>query len=208
MQISSLNIQQLIDQQQLIQNIAEYRKGERIEASKYDLCVGRVFRSKGLYPVSLIGVNERQIQEMVAIEPMPLIFRHVSWNNMGWPLESGVYFLQSAEIVNMPPWLSALIVSRTSIFRAGCLLTGSVIDPGFSGNILVRLEVPETYTLMLEQGAKVMSLIFQTIGTLENVSPGELDELKFINSLIANERYTGIWTGDRVSTQGEVERGS
>jgi deoxycytidine triphosphate deaminase len=199
MQISSVNIQELIDKQQLIQNIADARKGERIEASKYDLTVGKIFESSKLPAISEVGITLRRIQEMIVFEP----------DEEGvWRLTEGVYFLQSSEIVTMPPWLSAFVVSRTTIFRAGCLLSGSIVDPGFSGNVLVRLAIPANYILVLEQGAKVMSLVFNVVGTLQSVSPAEGAEFTLVNSLVANEIYSGIWAGDKVSTQGKVERGS
>jgi deoxycytidine triphosphate deaminase len=199
MQISSVNIQELIDKQQLIQNIADARKGERIEASKYDLTVGKIFESSKLPAISEVGITLRRTQEMVVFEP----------DEQGlWRLTEGIYFLQSSEIVTMPPWLSAFVVSRTTIFRAGCLLSGSIVDPGFSGNVLVRLAIPANYILVLEQCAKVMSLVFNVVGTLHSVSPAEGAEFTLVNSLVANEIYSGIWSGDKVSTQGKVERGS
>lgn len=215
MQISSTNILELIAKQGMIQRLVGggSRHGEKIEASKYDLTVGKIFQGRKAVSVSVIGVRERRIQEMVAVPATPLKDNPYAATDMmdlneGWVLGCGVYFIQSAEVITMPPWLSAMVVSRTSVFRAGCLLSGSIVDPGFSGNILVRLQVPEDFSLILEQGAKVMSLVFNTIGTLERVSPAESDEFKFYNSLAANERYDGIWSGNKVSTQGEIERGS
>lgn len=215
MQLSSSNIFELITKQSMIHKLAGTgsKYGEKIEASKYDLTVGRVFQSRKAVSVSVIGVKERKIQEMTECPTKPLKsqpYEYVKDMELadGWVLGCGVYFLQSAEVVTMPPWLSALVVSRTSMFRAGCLLSGAVVDPGFSGNILVRLEVPEDYVLALEHGAKVMSLVFNTIGTMERVSPAESEEFKFYNSLAANERYDGIWAGKKVSTQGKIERGS
>lgn len=213
MQISSANIKELIAKQGLIQRIVGggFKYGERIEASKYDLTVAKVFQSRKAISLSVIGVSERLIQEMKEVPAKEINgapYRLEMDLAEGWTLGCGIYFIQSAETVTMPPWLSAMVVSRTSVFRAGCLLSGSIVDPGFSGNVLVRLQVPEDYILLLEQGAKVMSLIFNTIGTLDSISPGELDEFKFMNNLTANEQYDGIWIGNKVSTQGNVERGS
>ena len=210
MQISSVNIQELIDSQEMIICFPDYRIGERIEASKYDLTVGKLFQSKQAQSISIIGIENRSIQEMSEILPSDFsdsVYGTRMNVETGWTLRPGIYFLQSGETVTMPPWLSAIVVSRTSVFRAGCLLSGSIVDPGFSGNVLVRLQVPEDYVLVLEKGAKAMSLIFNTVGTLDSVNPGELDEFKFINSLIANESYKGIWSGDKVTTNG-TERGS
>lgn len=212
MQISSVNIKKLIEKQGLIQRLVggAINPGERIEASKYDLSVGRLFQSRQAQSISIIGVKNRSIQEMSEIPPLDFsdsVYGTRLAVEMGWTLRPGTYFLQSAEVVTMPPWLSAMVVSRTSIFRAGCLLSGAVVDPGFSGNVLVRLQVPENYVLVLEQGAKVMSLVFNTVGTLYRVSPAESEEFKFYNCLAANEQYDGIWGSDKVTTDG-VERGS
>lgn len=208
MRISSANIRELIKAQQLIRPVID--PDAPIEASKYDLTVGKIFVADGYNARSFIGRKLRRLAQMREIPAESFGDINLdpdSCADMGWVLREGIYFVQSAETVTMPLWLSALVVSRTSVFRAGCLLSGSIVDPGFSGNILVRLEVPEFHTLILERGSKVMSLAFHTIGTIESTTPGELDEMEFRHSLICNEHYRGIWSGDKVTTDG-TERGS
>ena len=157
-------------------------RAQKIEGSKYDLTVGKIFRERIFSRVPTIGARHREIPSAVPVKGQGRDL--LPWYGL-WPGVS--YLVQSQETVNMPPGMMGLVVSRTSIFRSHARVVGAVIDPGYMGLVTVALNVKKWNGMWLQQGARFCSIVFAHFDDLET------------------DDYIGIWGGDKLTTDG-VER--
>jgi len=82
----------------------------------------------------------------------------------GFVLEPGRYYLiTTMEKVNMPEDLVAFMFNRSSLFRCGASLRTAVIDPGYHGELTVGVKNEGAYDIELEQGARVLQLVFAEV---------------------------------------------
>ena len=178
---------------------------QRFEGSKIELTLGDVYEiNRGRLP-SVIGVKSRLIQEGKPIRPRePVHNPYVSMDNPYWPLGEGVYLLQTRETVIMPIDKIGVIQQRTSIFRSGCSIQNSFIDPGFNGRITVGLNVPPDVNIEIEQGSGILNLWLTQIMTWAGYGNGNRYLPAYPDE---TDPYQGIWSGDKTTTDGKVERG-
>lgn len=157
---------------------------ERIEGSKYDLSVAKVFRRPLFSLTPTIG-SYRLLPDAKEVRYHCAGVASFGWARL-WPWFS--YLVQSEEQIKMPREHVGFIFSRTSIFRGGGTLLGTIVDPGYDGVITAGLHV-RWPGMWLEKGARFASIIF-----------AEFDS-------IFTDEYQGVWGGDRLTTDGKKERG-
>lgn len=158
-----------------------------IEGSVYDLTVDRVFRHWLFDPPSELGKKRRLIQAAKELDSHGMNYQSFGWYRL-WPWFT--YLVQSVEVISVPTGKVGIVFPRTSIFRAGHILSGSIITPGYSGVITVGLRIGTLRGFKLERRAKFASVIF-----------GEFDSDE-------TDDYKGVWGGNRLTTDGKTERGS
>lgn len=72
--------------------------------------------------------------------------------------------ISTQEVIRMPDYLSGLITLRTSMFRKGLALASpGWIDPGFSGNLTVRLTNVTTVPVALNHRERFIQIIFHPL---------------------------------------------
>lgn len=155
------------------------KRCDHIEGGAFDLTVENIF-CPAADEAPIIGREQRSI-------PTPL-----EWEleEPGvWVLSRGVYLARTAETIKLPPCVTGVVDSRTSMFRSGAVVATGPIHPGYCGKLVVGLLVNHVLGLVLEPGARIITVRFGYL------SKG------------ATDTYRGIWGGDRVTTDGRVERG-
>lgn len=184
--LSSNTVRHLILNEDLIMPRPDKTRLDHIEGAKYDLSVARVFRQLMFGKVPIIGASMRNIPGAMEIEPHYPTRSSLGWFRL-WPWFP--YLIQSQEIVTMPNDYLGIVFPRTSIFRGSGRVYGTVIDPGYSGVITVGFDTRHWRGLWLEEDARFASILFATF------DEGSVDY------------YTGVWGYDRLTTNGENERG-
>ena len=159
------------------------RRLSNVEGGVYDLALESVFNNESRGKRPHIFEESRETPGMMKVAPRP-------YNNeaqAAWELwGENCYWLQSVETVKIPGGIHGFIVTRTTSFRCGLIITGTQVHPGYHGKITVAC--------------------FNTAVTPVLVGPGaRLFSIKFITSTCDADMYKGIWGGDKTTTCG-VER--
>lgn len=208
MKLSAYTIKELLQTEPpLITGLSPEQTSGRMEGSKVDLTLAAVATLEQVSNLSaFMGVNFRKTPPTKEIEPSPLPYSSTMKTGDGWVLFPGFYLLQTNETLNMPFWLIGNIQERTSIFRNGSICRVTSADPGFSGKITCALFVPPRTQLVIEQNARFLSIRFEPI-----INVQFHDGLPIIFGISRDpsetDPYKGIWSGDKRSTEGAVERG-
>ena len=95
--------------------------------------------------------------------------------------------VQTKEWVNIPLDLVADVRGRTSLFRSGLILKSAYVSSNYQGVLTFGLHNASGAIVKIEKGFRISSISFHKIDG--KAAP-----------------YHGIWGGDKVSTNGEVER--
>jgi dUTP pyrophosphatase len=86
---------------------------------------------------------------------------HLEFDEAGWlHLAAGPYLITFNEIVNLPLNLMALGRPRSSLLRCGVSIHTAVWDAGYRGRSQALLVVHNPMGYRLQQGARVMQLVF------------------------------------------------
>lgn len=80
-------------------------------------------------------------------------------NQTGVHLASGSYLIEFNETVAVPLDAMGQIFVRSSLFRSGALLSGGVVDSGYSGAIGALLQVLNPFGLKLHDNARLAQLV-------------------------------------------------
>lgn len=105
-----------------------------------------------------------------------------------YTIKPGEYLLaQTIETVNLPDSLFAYLSERTTMFRSGLLIAGTFISPNYQGKLTCAVKNASEYEVELELGFRILVCAFYEISG-------------------KSVPYRGVWQGERVSTNGEVER--
>jgi len=94
---------------------------------------------------------------------------------------------QTIETVNLPAELFATLSPRTTMFRSGLFVSATYISPNYQGKLTCAVKNLSEYDVELELGFRILICAFYEIAG--HAVP-----------------YRGVWQGDRVSTDGQVER--
>jgi deoxycytidine triphosphate deaminase len=109
---------------------------------------------------------------------------HVGFDDSGIRFcRPGQYLLVTNEYFTMGHCGGAFF-PRSSYFVAGITISGTVIAPGFSGILRVRMEVPAGGGITFERGADIGQVIFWKYDTPEI------------------DYYNGVWGGHKVGLNG------
>lgn len=105
-------------------------------------------------------------------------------NDLIYHLFPTYYLLQSAEVFSLPSHIGGIVLPRSSFFNAECVVCGTRIAPGFSGQLRVGLYVCGRLGLDLQMGARFATVMFYRF------TDGNTDA------------YQGIWSGNKITTDG------
>ena len=207
MKLSAQTIRELLKQNPpLVTNVSD-RLAKPLEGSKLDLTLNSVSTLKLSGMAPFMGLDLRITPPTQEVEPNPLPCNpKLGSVGIGWVLFPGFYLLQTTEQLNMPYWLIGNIKERTTLFRNGTICRVTDADPGFSGNITCALYVPPGSQLTIEKGARFLSIRFEPIVTLW-LSNGKPCVFNIAADPTETDPYNGIWSGNKRSTEGAVERG-
>jgi len=87
------------------------------------------------------------------------------FDESGWiELGPGSYLVTFNEIVSIPRNLAAMARARSTLLRCGATLQTALWDPGYRGRSQSLLVVYNTHGLRLKRNARLMQLVFLTLG--------------------------------------------
>lgn len=182
----------------------------RMEGSKLDLTVESIHVIRERNYDAFIGAENRitPMTQEVECRKFPALSK-LPKGHFGWTLHEGYYLLRTAESIKLPGWMCATVHERTTVFKCGVIVRSTTVDPGFDGQIVAGLYVPDATALTIEEGARILSIQFEPIVQMELASSNGDHPSGFTLSTIAdhNSIYKGIWGGAKLSTEGQEERG-
>ncbi len=152
---------------------------EGIEGTTVDLRLGAIFKPFGAARLLRESRVTPEIEKLMDIEDQP---------DGIYTVKPGDYLLfQTIETVNMPHDLFAYIRPRTTMIRSGIPLETAFVSPNYQGRLTVGMKHQGLADVEIQMGFRILCIAFYPID-------GEAVP------------YRGVWQGDRVSTNGEVER--
>ncbi|MCE5333748.1 MAG: hypothetical protein LLG06_04080 [Desulfobacteraceae bacterium] len=123
---------------------------KHVVTNSVDLSIGKIFKHSG---DALLTTENRSIGKL---EEVPL-------SDGEWVLEpNSNYIAVTLEEVNVPPYLAAKGISRSTLIRAGVIATTGYIDPGYSGAIHFGLTTPGPNTTRIGFGFRAIQLVFES----------------------------------------------
>jgi deoxycytidine triphosphate deaminase len=94
---------------------------------------------------------------------------------------------QTIETVNLPESIFAALQPRTTMFRSGLFVAATYISPNYQGKLTCAVKNLSEFPVEIELGFRILVCAFFEIAG--KAVP-----------------YRGVWQGQRVSTDGQVER--
>ena len=92
------------------------------------------------------------------------------------------YLVKTIEKINLPLYLSAVIIPRTTTFRSGLFIRTGPIQPGYQGELTFGLKNEGPVTVEIEMGARFVHILFHEVKG-------------------GGSQYRGQWQGGRVTTR-------
>jgi deoxycytidine triphosphate deaminase len=152
---------------------------EGIEGTTLDLRLGAIFKPVGTATLLRNTRITPVIEELMNIESEP---------DGVYTVKPADYLLfQTIERVNLPAGLFAYIRPRTTMIRSCIPLETAFISPNYQGRLTVGMKHQGHNDVEIQMGFRILCIAFMPI---EGVAVP----------------YRGVWQGDRVSTDGKVER--
>jgi deoxycytidine triphosphate deaminase len=175
--VGTKTLLQLVREQNLVDNLCE-RELTHPEGAGFDLRVGQVWE---MQPDSVVlGVEKRSTPKLTLVAD-------ITMGNESYCIQPEQYVLVTTmETVNMPDYLAAHVLPRTTTFRSGLMLRTGPVHPGYKGTLTFGLKNDGPAFIVLEMGARIAHIQFHSI-------------------LGESESYRGQWQGGRVSTDGITE---
>jgi len=168
-------LHRLVKERKLVENLCE-REQNNPEGAGFDLRMGEIFEISG---DGYLGVEERHTPESKSVA------RYEENKNNSFVFEPGKYYLiKTAEKVNLPIDLMAVIFPRTTLFRSGLALFNGQVAPGYSGELTFGLCNLGKSDIKIDLGARVVHITFHQV-------------------LGEGNQYRGQWQGGRVTTDGK-----
>ncbi len=149
-----------------------------IEGTTVDLRAGAFFRP----------VSPARLHNDARVTPKVECVADIERADRFYTIKPGEYLLaQTIETVNLPEWLFAYLSERTTMFRSGLYLASTFISPNYQGRLTCGVTNLCDHEVEIELGFRILVCAFFEISG--KAVP-----------------YRGVWQGERVSTDGEVER--
>jgi len=123
---------------------------QQLQPNGFDLTVAEVHRHVGAGTIAIS--NEMRVLP----ELQPLAFDQTGYID----LEPGAYHIVYNETVSLPNDVMALARPRSSLNRSGVTIHTAVWDAGYSGRSTSLLSVLNPAGFRVQQGARVLQLIF------------------------------------------------
>ena len=165
-------LHQLVKEKQLVTNLSK-RELENPEGAGFDLRAGEIYEVSGQ---GFLGVSERETPEVKLVGE----FKEDKISEVILKPRT-YYIIKTAEEVNMPENLLAIMTPRSTLFRSGVYIFGGQVPPGYKGGLNMGMYNFRDQEFKLEMGARVVHIMF-----FEIKGEGNL--------------YRGQWQGGRVST--------
>lgn len=156
---------------------------DEIDGGAFDLTVEEVHQITGGQPPT-IGRNNR-------VTPVTRPVPHVGFDDASpWLLMPNTYYLiKTFEELHLPSNIGGDLYARTAVTWSGGIPVFGPIQPGYTGPLTVGLYVFNPEGILLERGARFITIRFSRLTTDEPHVSGD------------GRR------GDRMYTQGKLERG-
>ncbi len=136
---------ELVEENKLIEGF----ESESLEGCGYDLRLGRIHEIRG---GASLGVDYRNLPDIEEKEFME------------YTLNPGEYILvESLEKINMPAYLAARILSRSTLFRSGAALLTALVDPGYSGTLTMGLMNHGRAEFSIQKNSRIAQIVFEQI---------------------------------------------
>lgn len=162
---------ELVKKKKLVEGLSE-RELTNPEGAGFDLRLGEVFKISGS---AFLGETHRKTPEVKSVKV------YDPKKKQSIKIKPGDFYLvKTIEKINLPLFLSAVIIPRTTTFRSGLFIRTGPIQPGYSGELTFGLKNEGPITVEIEMGARFTHVIFHEI-------KGE------------GSKYRGQWQGGRVS---------
>jgi deoxycytidine triphosphate deaminase len=164
-------LHRLVAEHKLVEGLAE-RELKEPEGAGFDLRAGELYEISGK---GFLGVQERETPDMRLVASFEKGDKVV--------IQPHTYYLvKTAESVNMPDDLLALMTPRSTLFRSGLFCFGGQVPPGYHGGLNMGLYNFREAPFELEMGARIVHIMFFEVKGKGNA-------------------YRGQWQGGRVTTE-------
>lgn len=110
--------------------------------------------------VAFIGEIEKELPSYQLLDLESAHFSCLRDDKRCYKFAPGAYTVDFLEHVEVPEHCMALIIHRSTLNRSGTIVTGSVFDPGFSGQLGCTMYVHET--IVIEPFARLAQIVFLT----------------------------------------------
>lgn len=180
MELNENHVQWMVKSRGLIEKPCDWNDNEwterlkNVEGGVYDLALGGVYdyvyNSSDKLPFikadgrSLAGMKQRVEEDEWYLFPQEPVW------------------LQSSETVKLPDNVHGFIITRTSSFRAGLIITGTQVHSLYNGKITVFCYNTLPVPVIVGKNARLFSIKF--------------------TATESEEGYRGIWGGDKTTTDG------
>lgn len=140
--------------------IQDYRDLDiQLQPNGFDLSLSEVFAFDVEESIIDFSNKNRRITKHVVIMPEP---------EGQFRLRRGVYLFKANEFVKMPSGIIGYGLPRSSLCRAGALLSSALIDANYSGHLVFSVYIGSR--MILEKNARFVQLVFFKLGQL----PGKI----------------------------------
>ncbi|NTW46335.1 MAG: hypothetical protein HGB18_04790 [Candidatus Moranbacteria bacterium] len=144
----------LVREKHLVENLSE-RELENPEGAGFDFRIGTLYRLTGQ---GFLGVTEREtpdIEKVASFDPEA---------TATVVLEPHAYYvMKTAERVNVPDDLVALITPRSTLYRSGVMVFAGDVKPGYRGELNLGIMNLRDEPFVLEMGARVCHVMFHKV---------------------------------------------
>ncbi len=145
-------------------------KPEQIQPNGVELTLASVSRIEGAGRLAFDN-SERRLPD----------YKEMAFDDEGWIfLSPGIYLATYNEVVNIHKDLFAFARPRSSLLRMGATLYTALWDTGYIGRSQTPINVINPDGLYLQKGARLLQLVFVTLG----------DELTAV--------YNGVYHGENI----------
>ena len=165
-----------------------------IEGSQIDLALDTLYTPILKRFTPFIG---RYSRETPGLEEIESAYSPIRKEEI-WKLAPGYYIGTTGETVSLPFWVKGFLGARTSCFMCGAIPEVTFVNPGFSG--ILRFGLHLHNYMEIGKGARVITINFETFDLFQKYDEKYLLEMTKHADKV--QVYEGIWSGERVSTDG------